>query len=78
MSDERQDAGGWVNSRERALQVREWRCGGEGGTWRWVAEQAHAAWGGDWSPPSNQLAGQALCLAAADLLGEDGNEEPWN
>ena len=60
---------------ERAAQVRKWRVE-DGGTWRWVAGQASAAWGTDWG--TNQLAGMCLCRAAADMLGEDANEAPWN
>ena len=31
-----------------------------------------------WEPPSNQLAGMALCERAAELHGENYREEPWN
>jgi hypothetical protein len=31
-----------------------------------------------WQPPSNQLAGMALCDRAAKLLGENYRQEPWN
>lgn len=40
-------------------------------SWRTVAAMTAEAWGADafWSPPSNQLAGIALCQAAASVLG---------
>jgi hypothetical protein len=60
---------------ERAAQVRKWRVE-DGGTWRWVAGEASAAWGTDWG--TNQLAGMCLCRAAAAVFGEDANESPWN
>lgn len=65
---------------ERAARVRELRCGDVAHSWRAVAEVVHEEWGDDatWSPPSNQLAGMALCARAAELLGEDGRAEPWN
>ena len=64
---------------ERAVRIREVRIDEEG-TWRYVAETIHKEWGADaeWTPPSNQLAGMALCQAAAEVFGEDSNEEPWN
>jgi len=65
---------------ERAARVKELRCGNIEHSWRAVAEVAHGEWGADatWSPPSNQLAGMALCARAAELLGEDARAEPWN
>ncbi len=60
---------------ERARQVRAWRVD-KGETWRGVAGRADCLWGSDSS--SNQLFGEDLCGAAARLLGEDPNKEPWN
>lgn len=64
---------------ERAKQIKVWRCM-VGCTWRRVAELASEQWGtaAKWSPPSNQLAGLALCETAARRLGEDPEREPWN
>jgi len=31
-----------------------------------------------WDPPSNQVAGMALCKIAAEYLGEDYFTDPWN
>jgi len=62
---------------DRAREVRAWRVDG-GYTWRAVARAASEAWDAPWEPPSNQLAGQALCEAAARMLGEDPEAEPWN
>jgi hypothetical protein len=61
-------------SREQALQIREWRTQG---TWRWVAERIHEnLYQG--IPHGHQIAGEHLCRQAANLLGEDPNQEPWN
>lgn len=66
-------------SPERARQIRHWRVS-DNRTWRGVARRAHLAWGMDakWSPPSNQLAGMALCETAALMLGEAPDAAPWN
>lgn len=45
-------------------------------TWRSIAQEINDKLRGDWG--SNQFMGIALCEAAADFLGEDANEEPWN
>jgi hypothetical protein len=65
---------------ERAAAVRELRCGPVMHSWRALAEESFKAWGADatWSPPSNQLAGMALCEIAAGMLGEDHRAAPWN
>ena len=67
-------------TKEEAQFIRHWRCGDNGGTWRWVAERAYEAkiCGGDWSPPSNQLMGMALSECAAQIFGENYMEPPWN
>jgi hypothetical protein len=64
-------------TRGRAVEIRVWRVNLEC-SWRKIAELAHAGWGAKWSPPSNQLAGLALCRRAAALLGEDALAPPWN
>lgn len=63
----------------RAAEIKGLRVD-QGYTWRAVAKETHEAWGDDagWEPPSNQLAGMALCEAAAKRLGENYMEEPWN
>lgn len=63
----------------RARRIKAWRCD-EGLTWRGVAEAAFQDWGraATWAPPSNQIAGLALCQQAAAQLGEDPNTAPWN
>jgi hypothetical protein len=67
-----------------ARQIRMWRVDGHC-TWRTVARRAYAASrlfgitrGAWWSPPSNELAGMSLCKRAAELLGENYREDPWN
>ncbi|WP_241844631.1 hypothetical protein [Kitasatospora sp. CB01950] len=58
-----------------ASQIRTWRCD-EDCTWRAVAQAATDLWGSEWG--SNQIYGRDLCVAAAELLGEDPDREPWN
>lgn len=66
-------------TRERALEVRGWRCGPDGYTWRGVAAQAYETWGHpDWLVSGHQLYGESLCRQSAILLGEDPNDDPWN
>ena len=60
---------------ERAAYVRALRCE-EDYSWRSVAHACAEAWGTEWG--SNQIAGIALCQAAAAHFKEDHNEEPWN
>jgi hypothetical protein len=64
---------------ERAVEIRRLRVD-EGYSWRAVAAATHEAWGSDatWTPFSNQLAGMALCKIAAERLGENAGEAPWN
>jgi hypothetical protein len=63
---------------ERAQQVRAWRCD-QDFSWRSVAAAADDAWGlPDWLEGGNQIHGAVLCEVAAELLGEDPGEEPWN
>ena len=61
----------------RARFVRRLRCD-EKASWRKVARQFYLLYGGDWEPMSNQLAGMALCQAAAAHFGESPREAPWN
>lgn len=60
---------------DMASQIRQWRVD-QDRTWRGVAAAASRAWGLTFG--SNQLFGEELCNAAAKLLGENQNEEPWN
>lgn len=62
---------------ENAYAVRDSRVA-KGRTWRGVAEDMYQRFGGIWTPPTNQLAGMALCEIAAAVLGENHREEPWN
>ena len=71
----------WIQprmTRERALRVRQLRVD-EGWSYRLIAGTLHLEWGSDanWQPITNQLAGVALCEAAAELLGEDVQAWPW-
>ena len=49
-------------------------------SWREVANQMsqHPEFTACWSPPSNQLAGMALCQRAALMFGEKYMSPPWN
>jgi len=49
-----------------------------GCSWRHIAETCYRFGWGKWSPPSNQIMGMALCERAAQLLGENYEEAPWN
>jgi len=60
---------------ERAAQVLDLRAN-KGYSWRAVAQACNDAWGGSWG--SNQLAGMAICEAAADYYGENFMEGRWN
>lgn len=65
-----------IMTAQRARRVRQLR---RQATWRTVADICHRTWvDADWSPPSNQLAGLAICKVAARFLGQDPNMEPWN
>lgn len=61
---------------ERALRIRALRVNS---SWRALAAICHTEWGEDalWAPETNQLAGLALCEAAAAKLGEDPQRPPW-
>ncbi|MFE0098959.1 hypothetical protein [Streptomyces sp. NPDC059009] len=60
---------------EMAAQIRIWRVD-EDLSWRSVAQAATDLWGSEWG--SNQIYGRDLCVAAAKVLGEDPDQEPWN
>lgn len=53
-------------------------------SWRSVAaecyiEPAFIVWDRrGWAPANNQLMGMALCERAAEILGENAGEPPWN
>lgn len=66
-----------IMTEERAAFVRKLRVD-RGCSWRAVAAECSDTWQGTWYPPSNQLMGIALCEAAALLLHQDANAEPWN
>ena len=67
-------------TKERATRIRELRIGDRICSWRRIAEICYEEWGkdADWNPPSNQLAGMALCEFAARLFNENYMGEPWN
>lgn len=60
---------------EDAKVIREFR---QIGTWRRVATLAAKRWPERDYLVGNQLEGMDLCYAAAKILGQDHNEEPWN
>lgn len=65
-------------TRKEAREVRRVRVD-EGYSWRAVARHFHDLGDfGEFSPPSNQLAGMALCERAAKHFGEDYMSPPWN
>jgi hypothetical protein len=71
----------WIKPRmnvQRARRVQQMRCS-DGWSYRTIAGLSYLEWGADgtWAPLNNQLAGMALCEAAAELLGEDVQSWPW-
>ncbi|MGH2350473.1 MAG: hypothetical protein ACRDI2_11465 [Chloroflexota bacterium] len=60
---------------ERAAYVRKLRVDRKY-TWRSVARACSGAWRQDWG--SNQIAGMAVCEAAAERFFENYREPPWN
>lgn len=60
---------------DKAAQIRAWRVD-QDLSWRGVAASATEAWGSDFG--GNQLFGRELCAAAATVLGEDPDADPWN
>lgn len=62
---------------EQARIVRKFRVE-ENFSWRAVAQAAYNLGWGEWSPPSNQIMGMAICERAAQLLNENYREPPWN
>jgi len=65
-------------TRDRAERVRQLRCD-DNWSYRKLAGICYMEWGrdADWYPETNQLAGVALCEAAAELLGENFQQYPW-
>lgn len=59
----------------QAARVRTWRVDQEF-SWRMVAEAAANEWG--WGSFGNQIFGEELCRAAAQVLGQDPRSAPWN
>ena len=66
-----------IMTEARAVEVRDFRCKKKH-SWRALALQCHGRWGGRWAPASNQIMGIELCVVAAEILGEDCHELPWN
>lgn len=67
-------------TQEQAEFIRKLRVDGDY-TWRELAEECYDQnWEnfGDWSPPSNQLMGVALCDRASRFFGEDYMVAPWD
>jgi hypothetical protein len=64
---------------DRAARIRAIRCL-ENRSYRSLAGELWLEWGrdADWHPMTNQLAGVALCRAAAESLGEDFRRYPWD
>lgn len=62
---------------EKARFVRIMRCE-KRCSWRAVAASCAEEWDADWFPPNNQIVGMALCERAAEVLGEDPGQLPWN
>lgn len=71
----------WIDLEKGALTkeqvefIKDLRCD-KNYTWRAVASACHREFDGDWN--SNQIAGMDLCKLAANILGENYMEPPWN
>ena len=66
-----------VVTEDRARTIRTWKCE-EGRSFGDIAADGHEEFAGAWDPPRIPLLGDALCRKAAEILGEDGEEAPWN
>ncbi|MDP2730592.1 MAG: hypothetical protein Q8O55_08910 [Dehalococcoidales bacterium] len=62
-------------TKAEAIQVRQLRVELDY-SWRAIARFYSVLWGGLWG--SNQITGMVICEKAANLLGEDFMQEPWN
>lgn len=62
---------------ERAQFIRQMRVE-YSYSWRKIAHDARDRFSGTWLPLSSQLAGMALCEAAAKTFGESSGDETWN
>ncbi len=83
----------WIETFESELaavikdeQAREIRAFRKSATWRSVSRHCHDLYRAGWSLPSwdgslgaeHQMVGSCICNVAAQRLGEDPNDEPWN
>lgn len=59
----------------QAERVKQWRVS-NGCSWRKIADKAAEAWPDLGISPGNQIDGQELCSAAAEVLKED--EYSWD
>lgn len=74
-TEDRQDPWKIQITRDRAEQIRVWRVD-EKYSWRGIASAATKWWGT--YDETHQMIGVELCRAAAELLGEDHEADPWN
>jgi hypothetical protein len=54
---------------QKALQVKDLRMNKQV-SWRGIAAWCFVHWNGNWYPPTNQLAGMAICEVASEILNE--------
>jgi hypothetical protein len=69
------EAWGLTLTPEIARQIRAWRADDEY-TYRAIAARADETWGSHSN--GNQLFGRDLCIASAEILGENHTTDPWN
>ena len=62
-------------NKQDALIIKDFR---KNATWRMVAKLAAEKWPDRGYCSGNQIEGMELCQKAAQILGEDPWQEPWN
>lgn len=62
---------------KRATMIRDMRVNDDF-SWRKIADSCYDEFTHVWAPRSNQLAGMALCEAAAEFFNEHYMNAPWN
>lgn len=72
-----QDDWGVTMNDARAHYVR-WLRVDQRHTWSAVGRECAEQWQHPWEPVVQPVVGRAICEAAAVVLGEDPNQEPWN
>jgi len=62
---------------DQAVEIRHLRVDQEA-TWRHVGEEVQTRWLAEVGLGDTQSLGATACHVAAELLGEDPDQDPWN